>query len=167
MSKNIEERVEDLGKKQLGNTKYYIKTEGINSEIETILNEEKKHIFDNMTSKEKTQVSDFFHNSIIAENFCIICSKCKRANRQLILDIRISIIGVKLEGERLRFYSDKMGNLKFSKLNEMYDISKENMDFEPIYKAIDSVNNFFAIHKDEVILNQTTDYQMKQDVLLL
>ena len=56
-----------------------------------------------------------------------------------------------------------MGNLKFSKLNEMYDISKENMDFEPIYKAIDSVNNFFAIHKDEVILNQTTDYQMKQD----
>ena len=37
MAKSIEEKVEDLGKKQLGNTKYYIKTEGINSEIENAL----------------------------------------------------------------------------------------------------------------------------------
>ena len=37
MAKSIEERIEDLGKKQLGSTKYYIKTEGINSEIESAL----------------------------------------------------------------------------------------------------------------------------------
>lgn len=37
MAKSIEERIEDLGKKQLGSTKYYIKTEGINSEIDSAL----------------------------------------------------------------------------------------------------------------------------------
>ena len=37
MAKSIEEQIEDLGKKQLGNTKYYTKTEGINSEIENAL----------------------------------------------------------------------------------------------------------------------------------
>jgi len=37
MAKSIEERIEDLGKKQLGSTKYYTKTEGINSEIENAL----------------------------------------------------------------------------------------------------------------------------------
>lgn len=37
MSRSIEEKIEDLGKRQLGHTKYYTKTEGINSEIEEAL----------------------------------------------------------------------------------------------------------------------------------
>ncbi|MCI9125937.1 MAG: N-6 DNA methylase [Eubacterium sp.] len=37
MAKSIEEQVEDWGKKQLGKTKYYTKTESINPEIETAL----------------------------------------------------------------------------------------------------------------------------------
>lgn len=37
MSKSIEEQVEDWGKAQLGKTKYYTKTESINTEIETAL----------------------------------------------------------------------------------------------------------------------------------
>ncbi len=37
MAKSIEEQVEDWGKKQLGKTKYYTKTESINTEIETAL----------------------------------------------------------------------------------------------------------------------------------
>lgn len=37
MAKSIEEQVEDWGKKQLGRTKYYTKTESINSEIEAAL----------------------------------------------------------------------------------------------------------------------------------
>lgn len=37
MAKSIEEQVEDWGKKQLGKTKYYTKTESINSEIEAAL----------------------------------------------------------------------------------------------------------------------------------
>lgn len=37
MAKSIEEQIEDWGKKQLGKTKYYTKTESINSEIETAL----------------------------------------------------------------------------------------------------------------------------------
>lgn len=37
MAKSIEEQVEDWGKKQLGKTKYYTKTESINHEIETAL----------------------------------------------------------------------------------------------------------------------------------
>lgn len=36
-TKSVEEKVEDLAKKQLGSTKYYTKTEGINSEIESAL----------------------------------------------------------------------------------------------------------------------------------
>lgn len=37
MAKSIEEQIEDWGKKQLGKTKYFTKTESINSEIETAL----------------------------------------------------------------------------------------------------------------------------------
>ena len=37
MAKSIEEQIEDWGKKQLGKTKYYTKTESINPEIETAL----------------------------------------------------------------------------------------------------------------------------------
>lgn len=37
MAKSIEEQIEDWGKKQLRNTKYYTKTESINPEIETAL----------------------------------------------------------------------------------------------------------------------------------
>ena len=37
MAKSIEEQIEDWGKKQLGKTKYFTKTESINTEIETAL----------------------------------------------------------------------------------------------------------------------------------
>ena len=37
MAKSIEEQIEDWGKKQLGKTKYFTKTESINSEIENAL----------------------------------------------------------------------------------------------------------------------------------
>lgn len=37
MIKSIEEQVEDWAKKELGNTKYYTKTENINPEIENAL----------------------------------------------------------------------------------------------------------------------------------
>ena len=37
MAKSIEEQIEDLGKKQLGNMKYFTKTEMINEEIENAL----------------------------------------------------------------------------------------------------------------------------------
>lgn len=37
MAKSIEEQIEDWGKKQLDKTKYFTKTESINTEIETAL----------------------------------------------------------------------------------------------------------------------------------
>lgn len=79
--------------------------------------------------------------------------------KELELDVRVSIIGVKINGERLRFYADKLGTLKVSKLNKTYDLSKETIDLAPIYEAINEVNSYFEEHKDEVTLKDVDNTQ--------
>lgn len=98
----------------------------------------------------------FFLNKGIAKNFYQIYEYCKDKIDKIYLDVRASIIGAKFKNERLRFYADKKGVLRFTKIGiepiDLKVISSHDLDL--IYSRVDEVNGFFQTHAQEVSLEK-------------
>jgi len=86
-------------------------------------------------------IKNFIKDDVVAKGFLELYSYCKKSVPKSICDIRDNLIGVKVDGERLRFYFNKLTNDKWyikikDDVRELFDIS--NLD---VYKkAIDSLN---------------------------
>lgn len=98
-------------------------------------------------------INRFFVGDIIANRFLQLFSYAKEKNDALVLDVRNSIIGVKAPEERLRFYSDKKGQLKFAIVtSEAFSLSASPFLCENLCQIIDDVELYFEKHPQEVNL---------------
>lgn len=108
-------------------------------------------------SKEFEQIKVFFDNEEFSIIFYSLFVYSKKYDNAIILDVRATIIGVKKDNERLRYYCDKSGLLRFVKIEcdniELSSIQPESLD--DLYELIDSVNTYFDTHKSEVELLTT------------
>lgn len=111
----------------------------------------------NLDNEIKINILNFFSNEIISNNFILFYQKAIEQNNKLHLDIRVSIIGVKQDGERLRFYSEKNGLLKFPMLNKSYMIDNNSLDLDKIIQTIDEANSYFEINVKEVQLKDNKE----------
>ncbi len=116
--------------------------------------------------KEKEMVSHFFDGEIdIVDKFIDLYEYQKKTCPSIILDVRATIIGAKLNGERLRFYVDKQGRIYFSKLkleDKRYVKPFKDSSLSDFYIAVDESNNYFKEHPEDVKLNGTVEIA-KQD----
>lgn len=103
------------------------------------------------------EIYDFFGDYELAQKFYQVFKFASKQIENLILDVRVSIIGAKINGERLRFYSDKGGTLKFIKLNLAYKMADASFNVEKIFKSVIDVNKYFLDHSDEITLNVKFD----------
>lgn len=117
-------------------------------------------------SEEKEAITNFFDGDIdTANTFIELLKYQKRVCPSIILDIRATIIGAKIEGERLRFYVDKQRRIVFSKLkinDKRYVKSFTDSLLPDFFDAVDESNKYFAEHPDDVELNGYTEID-KQD----
>lgn len=104
--------------------------------------------------KERDLCVDFFSDKTIGELFYRFFEYSKDIDSAILLDVRTTIIGVKLDNERLRYYADKSAILKFSKIElEPVDLKVLSLDsLNECLRFIDMVNSYFATHKLEVSL---------------
>lgn len=102
-------------------------------------------------------ICDFYSDKQIAEAFYRLFEFSKEKDVFIELDARATIIGVKHQNERLRFYADKNGIVKFSKLKlEPIDLGQISKDaFADCFHYLDLVNEYFETHKVEVSLNNS------------
>ena len=102
-------------------------------------------------SQELNKVMSFFEKKELANIFYKLFLYAKQNKKKLYLDIRSTIIGVKSDGECLRFYSDKIGNIKFFGIRKSINLCEQKMN--NLYREVDEVNNIFEKHGD-IITNQ-------------
>lgn len=114
-----------------------------------------------LDNKEKKILYEFFENIDITKAFYSFYLKALEQNENIQLDVRVSIAGVKADGERLRFYSDKNGLLRFSKINKTYELADGNFDFDEICKSIREVNRYFVVNSEDVKLQDSENEQNK------
>lgn len=150
----------------------YLKTElisqkNIYTNYQTVIEENNVNSNSNSTEvfeldNEKKKILDnFFDNIEMTKAFYSFYLKALEQNGSIQLDVRVSIVGVKIDGERLRFYSDKNGLLRFSKINKVYDLANGNIDFDDIFQSIKEVNHYFEINGEEVKLQGSKNNQTR------
>ena len=123
LDKSFKKNDKKLYKQFVSYSKYYqlyLKNEFISKAIEDKKEKDEtlaEYLSDNKINEiDAKKIFDFFGNVEIANKFCSVYEYAMTKCSNLVLDVRVTIIGVKLDGERLRFYSDKK-TLKFSKIN--------------------------------------------------
>lgn len=100
--------------------------------------------------QERADIKIFFDDEPLRSDiFYRLFVYAKNSNQSLELDVRSVIVGVKLDRERLRFYSDKEGNVKFVGIKKFANIDKDNI--ESLYRDIDKVNLFFESYQDKYL----------------
>lgn len=99
--------------------------------------------------QEQNSIKAFFDNDKLSDIFYRLFVYANETNNMLELDVRSAIIGVKLAGERLRFYSDKEGNIKFVGIKKFANINKDSI--QNLYRDIDDVNFFFETYQDKYL----------------
>ena len=106
--------------------------------------------------KEKEAIAEFFNNDVDSVNtFLELYEYQKKTCPGILIDIRATIIGVKLEGERLRYYIDKHQRISFSKLkigDKRYVKPFTDSLLPEFYVAVDETNKYFSAHPDDVKL---------------
>lgn len=111
---------------------------------------------------ENKKINEFFNNENLSNQFYYIFEYDKSVIPDLVLDIRKTIIGAKLNGQRLRFYSDKSGLLKIKVNNSNFvSLSLLSSTFEYARLLIDESNTYFSSHIDEVTIDKETDSTKK------
>lgn len=103
---------------------------------------------------EYQKINNYFENDLLTDLFYDLFEEAKKHDEGVLLDTRSSIIGVKAQEERLRFYSDKAGMLKIKISQEEQKtivLNKENLEICKEYIAKSS--KYFADHKEEVNIN--------------
>lgn len=108
--------------------------------MKEILNE--KDIKDKLNEK---LIKDFIKDESIFRGFMELYIYCKQSVPEIVCDIRDNLIGVKIDGERLRFYLNKLLNgkwyikIKEEAKREIFNVKK--LDYYK--KAIDKTNKTF------------------------
>ena len=75
-------------------------------------------------------------------------------NDEYVIDERTAIVGLKKEGEKLRFYINKSGQIKFPFISALYDIN--DIDKNIIFKSVIDTNLFCESNPDVVKLKNNT-----------
>lgn len=102
-------------------------------------------------------ILSFFDDENYSKAFYLLFCHTKKKNKSVVIEVRHergAIIGVKNEGERLRYYADESGTLKFCKgINgdeKLLEIDDANLDY--YYNLLDDVDSYFKEHNSEVKL---------------
>lgn len=136
-------------------SKYYqkfLESSFNNEEIDT-KNVDKYEMRDTTLIDTKS-VYDFFNDDILAEKFIDLCVYAISKDDNLELDIRASIIGMKKNGERLRFYCDKNGLCRIKVSSTKSDpVKMVEYDNAILYKMIDESCEFFMNNSEIVKLD--------------
>lgn len=119
-------------------------------------------------------IKDFIQDETVFTGFIELFNYCKQSVPEIVCDIRDNLIGVKVDGERLRFYFNKLVNGKWyikikEEKQELFNIEKLT-----IYKqSIDKTNEIFkknplknklktpstnAFHSEHIITNNGKIY---------
>lgn len=129
-----------------------IDTTKVENKVQSISHNQKENEF-SLNNDEVLVLYEFFNKDYVtSHNFYLILKFALENNNELILDIRTTIAGVKVDGERLRFYSDKNGFLRFSKINKSYNLNEKSLNLELIFDSICETNKYFEEHPNEVKL---------------
>lgn len=115
--------------------------------------------------KEKEAIAVFFKDDIdTANTFIELFEYQKKTCPAILLDVRSTIIGVKIEGERLRYYVDKHRRISFSKLKigeKRYVKPFTDSLLPEFFIAVEETNKYFIAHQDEVKLNGTLKEELE------
>ena len=113
--------------------------------------------------KEQKQIELFFNNQTLSALYLELFNYAKKGNELMGLDVRSSIIGVKVANERLRFYSDKTGIVHFKMSQNKTKIIELNFDNLLVCKEyIKICNSFFATHQNDVVIPENNDLDEKK-----
>ena len=98
------------------------------------------------------RIAEFFDDPADAETFYLLFKYSSAATHGIKLDVRENIIGVKVDGERLRFYSKKNGEVTFPRegSGKKVMISDHRSSITSLLGIIDTTNEYFDTHKKEV-----------------
>ena len=93
-------------------------------------------------------IKDFIQDETVFKGFIELFNYCKQSVPEIVCDIRDNLIGVKVDGERLRFYFNKLVNNKwYIKIKEEEKREIFNIKRVDYYKkAIDKTNKIFEKH---------------------
>lgn len=89
-------------------------------------------------------IKEFIKDENVFNGFIELFYYCRQTVPETVCDIRDNLIGVKIEGERLRFYFNKLNNGKW--YISIKDVKKEQFDYNKLdlyKKSIDKVNKNF------------------------
>lgn len=124
------------------------------SEVEETLGDEESIQY----PQEQSDIETFFNNDEeLSNNFYKLFLYAKKCDKRIELDVRWSIIGVKIEGERLRFYSYKNGYTKFVGIQKFAYIG--NYNAEDLYSYIDDVNVFFENYQNKYLASKNENIE--------
>lgn len=140
----------------------------IKAELSTIQNQSESSTVNKdvtCSRQDKEAIYKFFNDDIdTANRFVELYEYQRKTCPDILLDVRSTIIGAKLEGERLRFYVDNQCRISFSKLkieDRRYIKPFTDSLLPEFYKAVDETNKYFIAHPDDVKLYATFEAEQK------
>ncbi len=113
--------------------------------------------------EEQEKINKFFHDKNHAEIFYNIFVYSKKQKSNIFLDVRTTIIGVKMNNERLRYYATPNGMIKFA--NEVGIVELSSLDYDKLCEKIDKVDSFFEQNKEMVMLKKEESNNLKKEYI--
>lgn len=113
--------------------------------------------------EELEKIKLFFNDKNRADFFSNAFLYSKQQNPEIQLDVRSTIIGVILENERLRYYSDKKGIIKIKlSRKDRYTVSMSEIQIDSFYQLIDFSNKYLENNREEIIIGSPLKEQQEE-----
>ncbi len=111
--------------------------------------------FANLFPEEYKAIVEFLGDGDQAESFYGFFVYSKSKSSDFTLDVRSTIIGVKKGNEKLRYYADKTGAVRFPKLiAEKIGLNLDSVSYDNARKYIDAIDGYFATHPEDVVIEE-------------
>ena len=121
-------------------------SEGIEINEKSILKEKEEN-----NNSKFDKIKTFFYNEKRAKLFYLLYEYSKKDDNSIYLDVRTTIIGVKIANEVFRYYCDKNGILKFQKnISKPLNIDDYEGNISVLFDFIDKTNLYFYQNKKAV-----------------
>lgn len=106
--------------------------------------------------EELEKINQFFNDKYRTDFFSKAFLYSKQQDSKIQLDVRSTIIGLSVENERLRYYSDKKGTIKIKlSKKDRYTVNMSDIDIDAFFQLIDFSNKYIENNRAEMAIGST------------